>query len=65
VSRDFVDFVASCMPCNDEGLSVEFSIPSRDGLLVHQVNIRDQLLAVREESGLHNIQPADNSRSKD
>jgi hypothetical protein len=36
----------------------------RDGLLMHQVKIRDQLLAVREESGLHNIQLADNSRSK-
>jgi hypothetical protein len=31
---------------------------------VQQINIRDQLLAVREESGLHNIQPADNGRSK-
>jgi hypothetical protein len=29
VSMDFVDFVASYMPCIDEGLSVEFSIPSR------------------------------------
>jgi hypothetical protein len=51
VSMDFVDFEASCMPCIDEGLSVEFSIPSRDGLLVHQVNIRDQLLAIRDECG--------------